>query len=154
MSRGVFRDLTGRRIGEWTVLRRVIDYVAPCGQHATMWLCRCSCGAEHHVAARALMETDGRAGASRRCAECAKERNVARQREEVSTPLPDGRTIARIAAASGLKLDTVYRRWLRGWPLDMLGSAHRSAPGKGHKGLGGSADLPERRGTVYGRRAG
>lgn len=40
-----FIDLTGKRFGGLTVIRRAAEnYVAPCGTTAPMWLCRCDCG--------------------------------------------------------------------------------------------------------------
>lgn len=45
-----FKDLTGQRIGRWTVLRR--DGVYKHG--GAQWLCRCECGNEKTVGAQAL----------------------------------------------------------------------------------------------------
>lgn len=43
---GRFEDLTGRKFGRLTVIKRVEDYVSPKGQHHTQWLCKCECGGE------------------------------------------------------------------------------------------------------------
>lgn len=41
---GVFKDLTGRRFGKLTVIKRESDYVSPKGYVAVNWLCKCDCG--------------------------------------------------------------------------------------------------------------
>lgn len=48
-----FKDLTGQKFNEWTVLHRTQGY---------MWMCRCSCGIEKEVASYSL-----RAGISKSC---------------------------------------------------------------------------------------
>lgn len=37
-------DLTGKRVGRLTVLKRVDDYIQKNGRHRSMWLCQCDCG--------------------------------------------------------------------------------------------------------------
>jgi hypothetical protein len=54
--RGV--DLTGRRFGRWTVLKREVDQ-----NNKTVWNCRCDCGVEGAVSTYAL----GRKGKSMSC---------------------------------------------------------------------------------------
>ena len=39
-------DLTGRKFGRLTVIKRADDYIQPNGNHKTQWLCRCDCGKE------------------------------------------------------------------------------------------------------------
>lgn len=41
---GKFQDLTGKRFGRLTVVKRADDYVSPKGRHNTRWLCKCDCG--------------------------------------------------------------------------------------------------------------
>lgn len=41
---GKFIDLTGKRFGRLTVIKRVEDHIQPSGQHKTRWLCKCDCG--------------------------------------------------------------------------------------------------------------
>lgn len=53
-------DMTGQRHGRWTVLQ-----LAPPLSGKATWLCRCDCGTERAVRARAL-----RAGASSSCGLC------------------------------------------------------------------------------------
>lgn len=53
-------DLTGMRIGEWTVLSRTVL------RRHWYWLCRCSCGTEREVCGTSLRERS-----STRCRECA-----------------------------------------------------------------------------------
>ena len=43
-----------------------------------------------------------------------------RNRTVKSVKLPDGWTVAQIALAYSLPLDTVYARWRRGWPVEKL----------------------------------
>lgn len=51
---GKFQDLTGRKFGKLTVLRRANDYVSPKGKKSPMWLCRCECGVIKSVAPSSL----------------------------------------------------------------------------------------------------
>ena len=51
---GIFIDLTGKKIGRLTVIRRVEDYISPKGQHGRRWLCKCDCGKECIVTATHL----------------------------------------------------------------------------------------------------
>lgn len=57
-----YEDLTGRRFGKWTVLKRI--FRKPDGEKypIPMWLCRCDCGTEKMVAGGMLKR-----GASRSC---------------------------------------------------------------------------------------
>jgi hypothetical protein len=55
-------DLTGRTVGRWTVIERVPRQF---GEHRTLWLCRCGCGAEHNLAAEKLT-----ADATYQCRRC------------------------------------------------------------------------------------
>lgn len=40
------KDLTGKRFGEWTVIKRIENYTTPSGNTFTQWLCQCNCGSE------------------------------------------------------------------------------------------------------------
>jgi hypothetical protein len=127
-------NLTGQRFGRWLVLRIAPSKITPSGQPRTMWLCRCDCGLEKPVGAATLVT-----GTSSGCLDCYRkdpERGL-----EASRRLRDGRTIAGIARATGLKLTTVDRRWRRGWPVWALGLAPGAAPKK----LGGHADVRGKR---------
>lgn len=53
-------DLTGQTFGEWTVVSAL-----PPQKRCTMWLCRCSCGAEHPTYAAHLTR-----GSTTRCNNC------------------------------------------------------------------------------------
>lgn len=56
-------DLTGKRFGRWTVIKRVEDYVrASDGRTFRQWLCRCDCGNEKVLKERVLKE-----GSSQSC---------------------------------------------------------------------------------------
>lgn len=37
-------DLTGKKFGRLTVIRRVEDHIEPSGRHRARWLCHCDCG--------------------------------------------------------------------------------------------------------------
>lgn len=44
---GRFEDLTGKRFGRLTVIKRVDDYyISPKGIKMIKWLCKCDCGNE------------------------------------------------------------------------------------------------------------
>lgn len=49
-----FIDLTGRRFGRLTVVKRVDDYIQPNGSRKTRWLCECECGNEISLCATTL----------------------------------------------------------------------------------------------------
>lgn len=42
-------DLTGKKFGRLTVIKRVEDYVSPKGQHKTQWLCECGCKEHNRI---------------------------------------------------------------------------------------------------------
>lgn len=46
---GKFIDLTGKKFGRLTVIKRDEDYVSPKGVHSIQWLCKCDCGKEKIV---------------------------------------------------------------------------------------------------------
>lgn len=51
----VLEDLTGQKFGRWTVIGRVPNRVSKSGKtRSVMWHCRCDCGNEKDVGARAL----------------------------------------------------------------------------------------------------
>jgi hypothetical protein len=151
---GVFRPdaipMVGKRYGRLTVIADAGREDLGRKPYSNGWRLRlrqvrvrCDCGEEFvarasHVRLRI-----------RRCLDCAKEENADRNRNEASVHLPNGKTIAQVAEASGVSLNTVYRRWLRGWPVEKLGTPLRTT--RPRKGFGGSVDLPERRRTVYPR---
>src|SRR5574337_1681976 len=98
---GRFVDMTGRRFGSWLVLRRV----GKRGPHFT-WLCRCDCGRRKEALGYHI-----RYGASARCRACAN----ASTGEKCRRRLPDGTTYYDLASLSGLKVNTINQRFLRGW---------------------------------------
>ena len=61
-SPSTYNDLTGKRFGLWTVLKRGEDYVSPEGGHSVRFLCRCDCGNESLVFSRCLLD-----GTSKSC---------------------------------------------------------------------------------------
>jgi hypothetical protein len=127
-------DITGQRFGRWTVLRLAPPERSPAGVGRTMWWARCDCGIEKVVNGATL-----RGGDSTGCRRCYLSDDT--RGLDQSRRLRDGRTIAGIARATGLKLTTVDRRWRRGWPAWALGVA----VGEGPVGMGGSRDIRGRR---------
>lgn len=51
-------DLTGRRFGKLTVIKRAYDYIRPSGQHEIQWLCQCDCGNTTVVHRSSLLSGD------------------------------------------------------------------------------------------------
>lgn len=49
-----FKDLTGKKFGKLTVVKRVENYVRPSGKEAAKWLCLCDCGNEIEVITNSL----------------------------------------------------------------------------------------------------
>lgn len=41
---GKFKDLTGKKFGKLTIIKRAEDRFTTGGKRKTMWLCRCDCG--------------------------------------------------------------------------------------------------------------
>lgn len=60
MSR--FKDISGQQFGQWTVIRPLHTDAS----RRKVWLCRCSCGAEHEVVSTHLLK-----GSSTKCKSCA-----------------------------------------------------------------------------------
>lgn len=76
MSRQLI-DLTGRRFGSWTVLRRYDENYTDDGYHtAPQWLCQCDCGEISVVIGNNL-----RQGKSTGCRKCREEKRLAGFRE-------------------------------------------------------------------------
>lgn len=107
--------MVGKRYGDLVVLAEA-PYRKWGGCWQRMVLARCDCGTEWEAQAQAIR--DGRIN---RCLTCRSDENRRRGVEDLSVRLPDGRTVAEIARASGVPLDTVYARWRRGWPEEDLG---------------------------------
>lgn len=68
-----FIDLTGRRFGRLTVVRRVEDRVTPSGRRIAQWLCYCECGGQCVVQGWNLSR-----GLTRSCGCYAREQHVKR----------------------------------------------------------------------------
>lgn len=49
---GSVEDLTGKKFGRLTVVKRGDDYVSPRGQRSARWICECECGSGKQVLAR------------------------------------------------------------------------------------------------------
>lgn len=59
-GRGKFRDLSGVKIGRWTVISRAPNHIFPSGRSGTMWNCVCECGAKASVNACSLKSGDSK----------------------------------------------------------------------------------------------
>lgn len=102
----VLEDLTGQRFGRWTVIDRAPNRISKSGiTRSIMWHCRCDCGTEKNVGARAL-----KTGMSTSCG-CL-------QKERVSQALTDDLTGQQFA-----HLTVMYRN----------GSRYPTGYGKGRK---------------------
>lgn len=112
------KPMVGRRFGEWEVLAYAGRGRTRGGQARLLYLCRCSCGRLATVIGAALRRHKA-VGTSRSCVRCGRQRAAAVQRNR-STPVGDGRTISEIAQATGIPLDTIYHRFIRGWPAERL----------------------------------
>ena len=53
-ERNTPEDLTNRRFGKLTVIKRIDDYISPKGEHKINWLCKCDCGNVIHTTTNAL----------------------------------------------------------------------------------------------------
>jgi hypothetical protein len=83
---------------------------------------RCKCGSEFDVVGGRL-----RSGVTQRCVACGRKASRTKAKAK-SVRLPDGRTLAQIADATGLRLDTVYHRYIRGWPHWRLAETPQARP--------------------------
>jgi hypothetical protein len=108
-------DLTGQRFGRLTVLRPGPSRLYPSGQTARTWWVACDCGTRYTAQGRHL-----RKGLVRRCRPCGLAATAAANRAR-STALPSGRTIVEVSTATGVALNTVTQRWIRGWAEKDLG---------------------------------
>lgn len=77
---GQLIDLTGRKFGKLTVVKRVEDHIQKSGVPKAMWLCKCECGGERIVYGQTL-----RAGKATDCGCGTHERLSALSRERATT---------------------------------------------------------------------
>lgn len=56
---GKSNDLTGKKFGKLTVVKRGDDYVSPSGAKRVQWLCKCDCGNENLILVAANNLTSG-----------------------------------------------------------------------------------------------
>lgn len=75
MPRKDLHDLTGKRFGTWTVLKRGSLRTYPSGGQHWTWLCRCDCGAEMEVLGVSL-----RSGRTHSCWACGRARALKTRR--------------------------------------------------------------------------
>lgn len=106
--------MIGKRYGRLVVLAEAGDRWYGT-QSARLVRVRCDCGAEYDASAYHL-----RAGRAQQCRPCGKKVSASKNRAR-STRLPSGRTLVEIAQASGVSLNTVTQRWLRGWSEEHMG---------------------------------
>lgn len=104
-------DLTGKRFGHLVVIGP-----APRFERGLRWFVRCDCGGmPYSVRGDSLRKR----GVSQ-CSACA-EKLCAEKGRAMSTRLPSGKTLVQVAATSGVSLNTVTQRWIRGWDERDLG---------------------------------
>lgn len=109
--------LTGRTFGVLEVGEVVERRHYPSGQSVLVYEVRCTrCGKTSRLDRKLIVR------AHRFCSSCVRTLGAAAQ----SVALPDGRTLLDVANASGLPLDTVHKRWARGWPLERLADPPRA----------------------------
>jgi len=117
-------DLTGRRFGSRVVLsfagrKRYLNATS----HA-LWRVRCDCGRVDKVLGYHLRYRYGW-----QCVACGKKASAAANKAR-STPVGHGETLVSVAAKSGVSLNTVTQRWIRGWPPEDLGLPVKGPRGK------------------------
>jgi Homeodomain-like domain len=102
-------DLTGTRLGEWSVLHRGPDYFRPCdGAKRARWWCQCSCGDIK------LLHSSNLYGATTRCLACFKRERAdakERRRAEIQRLRKQGLDGMQIARETGIPPTTVYRHY-------------------------------------------
>lgn len=64
-----FKDLTGQRFGNLTVLERIENYITPKGHSCVQWRCQCDCGNIRNVISSNLLN-----GTTTKCEECTKKK--------------------------------------------------------------------------------
>lgn len=105
----------GKRIGRVRVIGLAgRKWLARSRQSWLLWVVECSvCGGQAVVSTNNLIARSYASG----CGPCTR----ATMAERCSVKVGGGVTIAQIARATGLKLNTVYQRYHRGWPRHRLG---------------------------------
>jgi hypothetical protein len=111
-------DLSGRSFGSLTVVCLAGTVMPYQGARAPVGVseCVCDCGKSRTVWNRHLKN-----GKVTACVGCSMERRRASMIGRFVTRLPSGKTITEVAAAAGMCVDSVYHRWIRGWPESDLG---------------------------------
>ena len=106
-------DLTGERQGKLVALRP-----SPGGA----WIVRCDCGKVYRVS-MSSWRGYGRGGGIRSCRDCMDRYATA---DKISVRVEGGQTVAQLARMTGLRLNTVYVRLLRGWSRhELVLAVHR-----------------------------
>lgn len=80
MSRSI--DITNRRFGRLTAIKRVEDYIAPSGSHAERWECACDCGNKTTVTKACLTK-----GGTLSCGCYRREKRIKAQQYEIKDDL-------------------------------------------------------------------
>lgn len=103
--------MVGKKYGHLTVLDVVTRKRHPAGGSSLMVLARCDCGRKTKVYAANV-----RSGANE-CRRCAHATGAAKS----SRVLPSGDTYRELSRRTGIPINTINQRWLRGWPEKDLG---------------------------------
>ena len=99
-------DLTGRKFGMLTVIRRAEDYVSPKGMHRVQWACICYCGNTTIVGARHLIS-----GGIRSCG-CFQKEKISKRCRKDMLGLRFGRLTVIEEAEPRIKSDGIHViRW-------------------------------------------
>ena len=73
-------DLTGKKFGRLTVIKRVEDYIEPSGRHRARWLCHCDCGNNTIIVGMYLTRENG----TKSCG-CFARENMSRVKKKYNT---------------------------------------------------------------------
>ncbi len=103
-------DLLDRKYGHLVVLKRL----GANEEGRIRWLVRCDCGQKYAVTSQQLTGTRSVPGVNR-CRSCANKYGGS-----AHVVLKTGKTLGELARETGIKLNTLYVRWMRGWPHDRI----------------------------------
>lgn len=107
MNTNKFKDITGKKFGKLTVLKRAEDYISPKGDKEVQWLCKCDCGKETVARGSQL-----RSGHTRSC----------------------GCLIAEVATKHGGRNTKLYSRW-QNEKNRIFNTKHKSYKDYGGRGI-------------------
>ena len=108
--------MVGKRYGEVVVMARISRPLDRAKQSYVLGRCL-GCGRQKVFVAQSL-----RTGAAKRCEDCRRRRQAEwDSRNASSRRLPSGETYLELSERTGVSVNTINQRWLRGWPESDLG---------------------------------